>query len=53
MPVSLLLAAALSFDRMRNQRARNKNKAFTLPGSDAEQAAASKQNGINQSRERL
>jgi hypothetical protein len=41
-----LLAASLSFDRGRNQRARNKNKIFTLPGSDAEQAAAFKQNGI-------
>jgi hypothetical protein len=29
---SLLLAAALSFDRMRNQRARNKNKTFYLTG---------------------
>jgi hypothetical protein len=38
---------------MRNQRARNKNKAFTLPGSDAEQAATSKQNGISQLREIL
>jgi len=31
---------------VRNQRARNKNKFFSRPGSDAEQAAASKQNGI-------
>jgi hypothetical protein len=31
---------------MRNQRARNKNKTFALPGSDAEQAATSKRNGI-------
>jgi hypothetical protein len=30
---------------VRNQRARNKNKTFTLPGNDAELAAASNQNG--------
>jgi hypothetical protein len=31
---------------MRNQRARNKKKLFTLPGSDAEQAATFNRNGI-------
>jgi hypothetical protein len=40
-----LLAASLSFDRVRNQRTRNKNKTFTLPGSDAEQATASSRKG--------
>jgi hypothetical protein len=36
-----LLIASLSFDRAR------KEEIFTIPGSKAEQALASKQNGIN------
>jgi len=43
---SLLLAASLSFDRVRNQRARH-IKLFTLPGSDAEKAVASNRNGMS------
>jgi hypothetical protein len=43
---SSFTAASLSFDRMRNQRARNKKKLFTLLGSDAKPAAASKRKGI-------